>query len=32
MVADALSLGKLEKLNLQSDLETLQFAEKQERR
>ena len=27
-----LSLGKLEKLNLQSDLETLQFAEKQEKR
>jgi transposase len=27
-----LSLGKLEKLNLQSDLETLQFAGKQERR
>lgn len=26
-----LSLGKLEKLNLQSDLETLQFAEKQEK-
>ena len=25
----SLSLGKLEKLNLQSDLETLQFAEKQ---
>ena len=28
----ALPLGKLEKLNLQSDLETLQFAEKQEAR
>ena len=29
---EALALGKLEKLNLQSDLETLQFAEKQEAR
>jgi transposase len=28
----ALALGKLEKMNLQSDLETLQFAEKQEAR
>jgi transposase len=28
----ALSLGRLEKMNLQSDLETLQFAEKQEAR
>lgn len=28
----ALSLGKLEKMNLQSDLETLQFAEQQETR
>ena len=28
----ALSLGKLEKMNLQSDLETLQFAEKQVKR
>jgi len=28
----ALPLGKLEKMNLQSDLETLQFAEKQEER
>jgi transposase len=29
---EALPLGKLEKMNLQSDLETLQFAEKQEER
>lgn len=29
---EKLSLGKLEKMNLQSDLETLQFAEQQERR
>ncbi len=29
---EALSLGKLEKMNLQSDLETFQFAEKQEAR
>ncbi len=29
---EALALGKLEKMNLQSDLETLQFAEKQEAR
>jgi len=29
---EALPLGKLEKMNLQSDLETLQFAEKQEAR
>lgn len=29
---EALALGRLEKMNLQSDLETLQFAEKQEMR
>jgi len=29
---EALALGRLEKMNLQSDLETLQFAEKQEER